>query len=393
MRPRRAGPHKTVQWVAGVAASCRMRILHVHSGNLYGGVETLIATLARDQELCPSMEHEFALCFPGRIAQELVAAGATVRPLGAVRLRYPASIYRARKRLRRILREGRFDLVVCHMAWAYGVFAAAARRAGTPVVLWLHDAFGARGWAGWWIRRRTPNALLANSQFTKEAWDGVFPETPTSIVHYPVTRPKPSADFDRKETRGRLGADSDSVVLIQVSRMQPWKGHANLLSALALLKDRKEWVCWMVGGAQRPVEKDYAESLERMASELGIADRIHFTGERRDVADLMAAADIYCQSNAEPEPFGIAFVEALYSGLPVVTSAFGGAVEVVTPDCGTLVAPNNPHSLADALTPLLSDRGRLARLAAPACGRAARLCDPAAQMEKLGRTLAAVARG
>lgn len=369
-----------------------MRILHVHSGNLYGGVETLMVTLARGRDLCPSMEQEFALCFPGRIGQELAEAGIIVKPLGAVRLRYPDSVYRARKRLCRILRDGRFDLVICHMAWAYGVFAAAARRAGTPVALWLHDAFGARGWVGWWIRRRGPRALLANSQFTKRAWDGVFPGIPISIIHYPVTRPKLSRLFDRDEIRANLGAGANSIVLIQVSRMQAWKGHANLLSALALLKERKEWVCWMVGGAQRPVEMDYARSLQRMAGELGIADRIRFMGERRDVGDLMAAADIYCQSNAEPEPFGIAFVEALYSGLPVVTSAFGGAVEVVTPDCGTLVTPNNPHRLADALAPLLADRGRLARLAASARERAARLCDPATQIGKLGRTLVAAAR-
>jgi glycosyltransferase involved in cell wall biosynthesis len=334
------------------------------------------------------MEQEFALCFPGRISEELAAAGMTLHVLGAVRIRHPMSVYRARKRLRHILEQGGFDLVVCHMAWAYGVFATAARRAGTPVALWLHDAFGANNWIGRWIRRQSPRALIANSQFTKNTWDGVFPDVPIGVVHYPVVRPRPSAAFNRHEIRERLGVADDTIVLIQVSRMQAWKGHSNLLSALALLKERTDWACWMVGGAQRPAEERYAESLCKQAADFGIANRVRFTGERRDVADLLAAADICCQANAEPEPFGITFVEALYSGLPVITAAFGGAVEVVTPDCGILVAPNSPRSLANTLAPLLEDRRRLAELGAGTRRRAASLCDPAVQMGKLSRMLA-----
>jgi glycosyltransferase involved in cell wall biosynthesis len=365
-----------------------MRILHVHSGNLYGGVETLLATLARYRELCPSVNHEFALCFQGRIGQELASIGTTVHHLGAVRIRHPMSVYRARKRLRHILEDGGFDLMVCHMAWAYGVFAAVGRRAGTPVLLWLHDAFGAHNWIGWWIGRQKPRAIIANSHFTKSSWDSVFPGAPVSIIRYPVARPRPAVGFSRHIIRERLGADDDAVALVQASRMQPWKGHSTLLSALALLKERTDWVCWIVGGAQRPAEHHYMASLRKQVADLGISKRIRFTGERRDVADLLAAADICCQANAEPEPFGISFIEAMYSGLPVITSAFGGAVEIVTPDCGMLAAPNSAESFADTLESLLDDKRRLAELAAGARKRAARLCDPAMQMEWLSRSFA-----
>ena len=52
-----------------------MRILHLYSGNLYGGIETFLRTLARVQRLSPELEHEFALCFEGRLSQELREAG------------------------------------------------------------------------------------------------------------------------------------------------------------------------------------------------------------------------------------------------------------------------------------------------------------------------------
>ena len=64
---------------------------------------------------------------------------------------------------------------------------------------------------------------------------------------------------------------------------------------------------------------------------------MRFLGERRDVAACMRAADIHCQPNTAPEPFGLAFVEALYAGLPVVTTALGGALEILTDACGVLV--------------------------------------------------------
>jgi len=54
------------------------RVLHIVSGNLYGGVETFVATLARYRETCPALDQQFAFCFDGRFAQELRAAGARV---------------------------------------------------------------------------------------------------------------------------------------------------------------------------------------------------------------------------------------------------------------------------------------------------------------------------
>ena len=65
--------------------------------------------------------------------------------------------------------------------------------------------------------------------------------------------------------------------------------------------------------------------------------------------DVLGAADIFCQLNASPEPFGIVLVEALAAGLPVVTAASGGACEVVDESCGELVAPGDSRALARVL--------------------------------------------
>ena len=83
--------------------------------------------------------------------------------------------------------------------------------------------------------------------------------------------------------------------------------------------------------------------LKAIADRGGVADRVRFLGQRSDVPRLMAAADVFCQPNAGPEPFGVVFVEALYAGLPVVTSAFGGAVEVVERPCEFVRHRKPPH--------------------------------------------------
>src|ERR1043165_6881677 len=100
-----------------------MRLLHLAAGNLYGGVETYLVTLARCRGLCPAMEPAFGLCFRGRLWDELAAAGVRVHDLGPVRVSRPWTVLRARRRLRRVLREGRFDAAVVHSGWVHMVFA------------------------------------------------------------------------------------------------------------------------------------------------------------------------------------------------------------------------------------------------------------------------------
>jgi len=103
-----------------------MRVLHIHSGNLYGGVETILTTLARRADACPELQHEFALCFEGRLSRELADMGATAHPLASVRVSRPVSVIRSRRQLQRLLSEKRFEALVFHSAWSHAIFAPVA---------------------------------------------------------------------------------------------------------------------------------------------------------------------------------------------------------------------------------------------------------------------------
>src|ERR1700687_4455338 len=99
-----------------------MRILHVHSGNLFGGVETMLVLQARHRDLCTSLDLHFALSFEGRLSRELSDVNAALYQLGNVRVRYPSTIWRARRRLADLLRQKSFDVAIIHGGWAHAIF-------------------------------------------------------------------------------------------------------------------------------------------------------------------------------------------------------------------------------------------------------------------------------
>lgn len=367
-----------------------MRILHIYSGNLFGGIETMLVTFARAQATVPELRHEFALTFPGRLADDLAATGALVHQLGTVRVSRPQMILRSRQALKQVLARGSFDGAICHGAWPYALFASTVRRAGLPVAFWAHGVMGSRHWTERWARRTKPDLVLCNSKYTAGSGEEVWPDVPRRVIYCPVEAPAKEFDpTDRAAVRHELSTPADATVILQASRMEAWKGHETHLAALGQLCERTDWHCWIVGGPQRPHEAVYYEQLESKAAALGIVDRVHFLGQRADVSRLMAAVDIFCQPNLSPEPFGIVFIEALYAGLPVVASASGGALEIVNASCGILVPPGDVPALTAALRSLLDDPAQRIERSGNGPAQARELSDPTQRSRQLLETLAA----
>ncbi len=369
--------------IGSAATDVRMRVLHLFPGRLSGGIDTMLVTLAREQDVCPQMRPSFAVCFEeSSLARELRAVGAPVFSLGPVRARYPLQILRARARLRRLLAAERFDVVVNHSSWTHALFGGVQRRARLPLVFWMHNKAAPEGRN--FVERRagrlTPDLVVCNSHFTAGTMHLLFgpPVPPHCVIPCPVSRPAMSPDthVQRTSVRSELGTSSDAVVIVQVGWPEPCKGHALHLAALSGLRELPGWVCWMVGGAETAEQKRTLQSLKALAVKYGIGDRVRFVGHRRDVGRLLAAADIFCQPNVDPEAFGIVFVEALYAGLPVVSARHGGVLEIVDDHCGRLTPPGDSEALASTLRTLVEDQTLRLRLAQAAPDRAAGLCSP-----------------
>jgi glycosyltransferase involved in cell wall biosynthesis len=370
-----------------------MRALHIYSGNLYGGIETILACVATFAGTPPQrVAHEFALCFDGRLAREIAATGGTIHMLGPARVSRPHTVRAARRSLAELLARRRFDWVICHAPWAQAIFGGVVRGAGSPLVFWAHDLASGRHWTERIARRAVPDLVVANSEGTAASIRALYPAAPTSVVHAPLDLRHREPDPDERRTlRAAFHTDDSAVVVVQASRSERWKGHEALIDALGTLAHVPGWVWWQVGGAQRPAERAYLAALRERAVAAGVADRIRWLGERRDVSRVLAAADIHCQANLSPEPFGMAFVEALGAGLPVVTFAMGGALEIVDDSCGVLVPPGDTAALADALARLMTDGGLRRKLGGAAPARARKLCDPVSQMQQLEQALQSLA--
>jgi glycosyltransferase involved in cell wall biosynthesis len=362
-----------------------MKVLHIYSGNLFGGVESLLTTLAQARQLCSQMQPQFALCFEGRLLDNLRSQGVPVHLLGQVRTSRPWTVWRARQQLRQLLQAESFDVAICHACWSQAIFGPVVKRVGRPLVFFCHDVQQGQHWLERWAKLTPPDFVLANSQFTQAALPKLYPQTASQVFYLPV--PHTPATTERSVVRSHLQTSASAVVIIQVSRLERWKGQTVLLEALAELQDLPNWVCWIVGGDQRPQETLYLEELKAQA--VPMAEQVKFLGQRRDVPNLLAAADIFCQPNLSPEPFGIVFVEALLAGLPVVATRIGGATELIS-DRG-LIEPDNPRALAEVLRSLIQNPVARSELAEGGRSRAQHLCNPAQQLQQLYTSLARVA--
>ncbi len=366
-----------------------MRVLHVNSGNLFGGVETLLVTLAQQRDQCAGMEPAFAVCFAGRLDDELRAAGVPVRRLGDVQVRRPWTVWSARRRLAEWLREERFDAVICHAAWVQAIFGPVVRKARQDLVFWLHDPPGeSLHWLERWARMTPPDVAICNSRYTLERLPRLYPNVLAEVVYCAVPKPVDVLDdAERAALRTAHGADAGTTVIVQAGRIARHKGHLLQLEALGRMKDVPGWICWQIGGAQTPAEEQYMIEMRAAANRLGIADRVRFLGWQPDARKLLAAADVFCQPNSLPEPFGIVFVEALYAGLPVVATATGGAVEVVETTCGVLIQQGDVEGLSRALERLVRNAQWRRQLSRGGPARADFLCNPAARLADLERVL------
>lgn len=203
--------------------------------------------------------------------------------------------------------------------------------------------------------------ILANSHAIAgdlEA-EGVRPEK-IRIIRNAFDPARLSAKNDSRSVRAEFGISAETVLVICVANLIPYKGHTDLLTAVSQLvsggdAENIHLLCVGHGTA-------YRRELEEQADQLMIKDRVTFAGSRKDIADLLAASDISVLASHE-EGSSNAVIEAMAMGLPVVATAVGGNVELVEhQETGILVQPQMPEQIAEALSDLIRDRNKRLRL-------------------------------
>jgi glycosyltransferase involved in cell wall biosynthesis len=166
---------------------------------------------------------------------------------------------------------------------------------------------------------------------------------------------------DRRQVRARLNVPEDAELIVNVGRYVEQKGQRHLLDAFArVLRTRPR--AWLALVGYGPLESALREQAER----LDVARRTTFALRRPDALEIVRSADVFAFPSLW-EGLGVAVVEAMALGLPVVTSDRAPLTDFVSDDeTGMLAPPGDSTALADALELLLTDRARAAALGAAA---------------------------
>jgi glycosyltransferase involved in cell wall biosynthesis len=353
---------------------------------VYGGIERMLVTLAGIGG--GTLNQQFAVPPEGQLWRELRDLGARTAALPPARASRPFSVLSGRRAFTRQLTDLQPDAAVFHGSWTHAMFAPVARERGVVVAFWQHAPIVTPHWPDRWATRTTPDVLIANSRFTADA--PAFPAVPRRVIYCPVPPAIPGLASERGVQRAVLGARDTDVVVLMAARLESWKGHRALIEAGRLL-GREDLKIWIAGGVQRPDESAYLAQLESQIFEAHLSGSVTLLGHRADVQTLMRAADVYCQPNLAPEPFGLAVAEAMAAQLPCIVSNTGGSAELVDEACGILTDPGDAAAVAAAIARLATEpalRQTMGRLSAE---RAARMTDPAAKLAELASVLSEVA--
>ncbi|MFH9328078.1 glycosyltransferase [Streptomyces althioticus] len=332
-----------------------MRALHIITGLGVGGAEQQLRLLLRH---LPVDCDVVTLTNPGPVAEGLRADGVRVLHLGMAGNRDVGVL----PRLVRVIRSGGYDLVHTHLYRACVYGRLAARVAGVRAVVATEHSLGDSQMEGRALTQGV-RALYLASERLGSATVAVSPTVADRLKRWGVPAPRievvPNGieldrfrfDPERRErTRRRLGLPDGAFVVGGVGRLARGKRFDVLVRALARLPED----CWLllVGGG--PEE----HLLRRTAHEAGVSGRVLFTGERPAVPDgspgpdlpsLTSAMDLFASPSTE-EAFGLAAVEALAAGLPVLHGSCP-AIEDLPPDAsaGARRVRGGPEEYARAI--------------------------------------------
>ena len=282
----------------------------------------------------------------------------------------------------------RIDVIHTHMSRAHFFGVLLRWLSGVPCVATAHNRHFQLHWM-------FNDLVIAVSEATRRFHRRANLVSPRRLVtiHNFVDQDRitPADPQTRRRLRHTLGIDERSPLVGSIGDVIPDKGYPYLVQAVPrILAAVPEARFVFVGGENRL--PDYVARVKATAERLGVAAKILWTGHRSDVLDLLAAFDLFVAASVE-ESFGLAILEAMVAGLPVVATAVGGIPEVVRHGVtGLLVPPAQSDALADAVIRLLSDSALARRFGES--GRRRALADFAleAQAGRIEAALASVAR-
>jgi len=219
-----------------------------------------------------------------------------------------------------------------------------------------------------WLARGVRH-YIANSATTRASLTSLrIPSGRISVIYPPLDLDAFRLERDSTVMRSTFGVSPSSRCFGVLGMLLPWKGHTVFLEAAKRVLETVPDTLAFVIGAAPPRGKPYEQELRALAQNLGIADRVIFTGFRPDVPEVLQLLDVVAHTSIAPEPFGRVIVEAMAMKRPVIATGPGGPTEIIDDGrTGFLVAPGDVEALADRLITLLTNPSLAEKIAEAGC--------------------------
>lgn len=389
-----------------------MKILYLQSTSEIGGSDI---TLLRTLEVLDKNQFEPHVVLPheGPLMESFRQAGCRVHVVPSMRkltsrkgmgylVVYLAGYIPAVLRLVDLIRREKIDIVHSNTIHnLYGFLAALLSR--RPHIWHVREIVVqsrvVRRLETWCVRKFS-SRFIVMSDAIAEAFrmkDGQFPANLVKLydgIEIDDYHPQVSG----KRIREELGISNGKPLVGIVCRLDPWKGLDVFLAAARIIRKKRPDAKFLICGGEIDGHEGYETTLRNQAVALGMdTDVVLFSGWRyrhRDIPEVYAAIDVSVQCPIFPEPYGLANIEAMACGVPVVAVGEGGPTELcVDGETAILVPPNDPTAVADAVLSLLEDPARVKTMSAAGRRRVEKLFDRrqcVKRLEKLyGQVLAA----
>lgn len=359
-----------------------MRIMQIVSAGDVNGAVVHCALLSRE---LVRRGHEVTLvCRPHAWAAQRVA-DLPVEVVYSDLHRWPMDELR---RVGGIVRDRGIDAIHTHMssAHAFGVFLK--MRTGVPCVATAHNRYVQLHWM---FNDFVIGTSAATTRFHRRynlVRRGRSKTIHNFIDEQAVANVPPGT---RERLRRSFGVGDEHVLVAQIGDVIPRKGLLHLVRALPQILAAAPLVRLLVVGDVKN-SAEYMARIKSEARELGVAEKLHWAGHRRDIADVLSAVDAVALASLE-ESLPLSILEAMASAKPVVATSVGGLPECVAEgETGFLVPPGKSDALATALGKLASDPAQRQRLGQAGRQRIAdefSLAAIASQIEDVYRSVAA----
>lgn len=323
-----------------------------------GGAESLFMLFLKHN--AENLRDNALLIFmsPGDIPEFAISLGYKVRIIQVRRFRYIISTILVMWRIYEVLKTEKIDVVLTWMTLGHLYVSFPAYILGIPAI-WYQHGISNKAALDQVATAFPAKLVICCSKAAEASQKNLFFKRATSVVY-------PAVDLDginlsrtsKIQSRSILNIDWQGLIVMQVTRLEPYKGvHVFIEAAGKIIASRSDVLFIVVGGAHE-YSPEYENQLNLAISEAKLEQKFLLVGRKpfSEIPYWLCAADIVVHPTVGPEPFGMVIIEAMALGRPVIASMIGGPLEIVENGIdGMLVQPNDPVFLANTIQALLND--------------------------------------